>query len=149
MKLAKESFIEIIKAIDLRDWEIAKGFLADQITMDYASFTKEAPHTVTSEELIDSWKALLPGFDHTQHQLSNFLCYEEVDLAHIQCYVSALHFIADQPDPLWTVIGTYDIKMYRDIHFKWRITSWVFNYKFQSGNLKLKEIALENVKLKM
>jgi len=31
------------------------------------------PANLTSGQIIDSWKGLLPGFDKTHHQLGNYL----------------------------------------------------------------------------
>jgi hypothetical protein len=33
----------------------------------------EQPANLTSGQIIDSWKGLLPGFDKTHHQLGNYL----------------------------------------------------------------------------
>lgn len=134
----------LILAKDEQDWEALTPMFADKVTVDYSSMGIEAKD-YTSEELIKYWKSILPGFTHTHHQLSNFLCSNHNEIANVFCYTTIQHYLEDEEGNLWTVVGTlnFELKKYVD---EFKFTNITFNFKFQDGNLKLLQKAKDSIK---
>ena len=131
---------------DNRDWEqVADAFHID-VLLDYTSMAGGEPATLSPQQITDSWKTILPGFDHTHHALSNFevqLSEEEATVTH---YGNADHFIdLEGTDDLWTVVGTYEHHLVRTSD-GWKIDRMKFNLKYMDGNMDLPRIAQERVK---
>ncbi len=59
----------VLHAIDRLDWPAVRQSFADRVTVDYRSLNGEPAAEVKAEDLIAGWRALLPGFDATQHLL--------------------------------------------------------------------------------
>ena len=101
--------------------------------------------TVTPAEIIQQWNAVLPGFDHTHHQIGNFLIDVTGETAHASCYGTATHYLEHEQGSLWTVVGTYDFEL-KNVNNQWVITTMKFNYSYQSGNAELVKLAIANQK---
>ena len=49
--------------VDNLDWNSLKSLFNDEILLDYTSMIGGEPANMTPEQIIESWKELLPGFD--------------------------------------------------------------------------------------
>jgi hypothetical protein len=136
----------IFVGTDEHDWPRVQAALAPLVLLDYTSMTGGQPTTLTPEQILTAWQSLLPGFEHTHHQLGNFdvqLVSESEATAF--CYGTATHYLS-QPTggSVWTVVGTYELHLVRE-GASWRTDQLKFNLKFQDGNLELPKRAAERV----
>jgi hypothetical protein len=133
-------------AVDNREWDEVRYTLAAEVLLDYTSMAGGEPAVLKSAQIVDAWKALLPGFDATHHQLGNFVVEQTHDKATVFCYGTATHYIADNPEGnLWTVVGSYNISLDR-VDETWRIQAFKFNLKYLVGNMDLPRLAQERAK---
>jgi hypothetical protein len=129
-----------------RDWDSLKLIMNDTVYLDYSSMTGEKPDELPLQQIIDSWKELLPGFDATHHQLGNYLVEEEDPFGRVFCYGTAIHYLKNESAKnLWTVAGTYEFKLNSEFG-SWRITAMKFRLKFMDGNMDLPKLAQDKLK---
>ena len=133
-------------SVDNRDWENVGLILSDTVLLDYTSMAGRQPATLTSSQIIDSWKGILPGFDKTHHQLGNYLFETDSDLVKVFCYGTATHYLANESkNNLWIVVGSYDLEL-KAINNTWRITKMKFNLKYMDGNNDMPKMAQERLR---
>ena len=140
-----ESVNRFFNAVDKQNWQECERLMTDQVLLDYSSMGAGDAALLAKGDIIGSWKGLLPGFDSTHHQLGNAVVdMEGEDAAHFYSYVTATHFIAGEDGEVWTVVGSYDIKLGRADNL-WRINALKLNFKYQSGNQNLSAAAQARV----
>ena len=147
METPKEAIIKMFVATDERQWEIVANSFAETVKLDYSSMTGNPSAILKPNEIVGSWKTVLPGFTVTHHQLGNFICRIDGNRATTFAYGTATHYLEDEDGSIWTVVGTYDFDL-KKMENEWKITAMTFNYKYQDGNRKLIEKAIENAKSK-
>ncbi len=137
----KHKVVELFVASDNREWDKVLDCFDEVVLLDYSSFGGPEAKKIKRVEIISSWKALLSGFDSTQHMVSNFHCEVNDDDAECFCYGLALHYLENKSsNNVLTVVGTYDFKLYK--HFReWVITKMKFNFKYMDGNPELLDMA--------
>jgi len=136
-----QAIATLFKAIDDRDWQLGLSVLAKEIFLDYSSMNNTEPSVHNHEQVIDAWESFLPGFDRTQHQLSEFkvqLHGHEADVFYVG---KADHFIGDE---IWTTIGNYNTRLEKQ-KGKWLITYHKLTYDRQSGNTGLPKLAHQKI----
>ncbi len=134
--------VRFFRAIDNRDWAAAEALMTNPYHLDYASFGAGEAADLSPREILSGWKGLLPGFDHTHHQIGNLEIEDDGDRATARCYVTATHVIADaMGGSVWTVVGRYSLSLRRDE--MWRLNGTVFHFKYQDGNTGLPALASE------
>lgn len=130
---------------DNRNWEQVKAQFADQVLLDYTSMSGGEPSEITPQDIVDSWKGLLPGFKSTQHALSNFqvtIADDEADVFH---YGTAWHHLPNEEgEDVWTVVGTYEHHLVK-IDGLWKVDRMRFNLKFTDGNGDLPRLAQNRI----
>ncbi len=144
MKNIKEIISTLFIATDNNDWHQLEKTFAPTVLLDYSSMNRIEASEVTPEEIIKSWKSILPGFDFTHHQIGNFIVEQNGNTAKVYCYGTATHYLENEGKNLWTVVGSYDFSL-KIKNKKWLITEMKFNFKYQSGNIKLPQIAIEKL----
>ncbi|WP_084065250.1 nuclear transport factor 2 family protein [Paenibacillus stellifer] len=145
MTKAEDAVVELFVAVDSRDWDTVRRGLADQVLLDYSSMNGQPPALLSANEIIDSWRNVLPGFDSTHHQLGNMLVRANQSDASLFCYGTATHYLEHEGGNVWTVVGSYDFDL-KETNGGWRIIKMKFNYKYQDGNAELPGLAIENAK---
>ncbi|UOQ69386.1 nuclear transport factor 2 family protein [Hymenobacter volaticus] len=144
-----QAITAIFVGTDEHDWSRVQAAFAPQVLLDYTSMAGGEPARLTPEQIVTAWQALLPGFEHTHHQLGNF----DVRLVNDReatafCYGTATHYL---PQPtgsnVWTVVGTYEFHLVRE-GATWHTDRLKFNLKYQDGNLELPNQAAERVILR-
>ncbi len=145
MKEPKDVVIGLFIATDQSDWETVKQSFSNQVLLDYSSMNGNPATQLSPEQIVGSWKGILPGFEHTHHQLGNFMSSVSGNKAEILCYGTATHYLKDDQGSLWTVVGTYDFGLISQ-GGSWRITSMKFNFKYQEGNTSLPQKAINRLK---
>ena len=56
-------------AVDLARYDLAEAAFGPEIVIDYTSLWGGEPQRMTPGALMDAWRALMPGFDATLHEL--------------------------------------------------------------------------------
>lgn len=143
--MGSENITEIISKLflsaDERDWETTLGIFDEVVLLDYTSMTGGEPAMLNREDIIAAWKSFLPGFDSTDHQLSDFDVKIEDDLAQAMFFGHAEHFIGDE---IWIVEGDYETELVRK-NDGWLINKLKFDLSKQDGNLELPKLAGERI----
>jgi len=140
-----ETINKLFISVDNRDWDEVKSIFCDTVLLDYTSMTGGEPAALSSSQIIDSWKDILPGFDKTHHQLGNYLVETDSDLAKVFCYGTATHYLANESKKnIWTVVGSYDLELEK-INNAWRIIKMKFNLKYIDGNNDLPKMAKDRL----
>ena len=124
-------------AVDERDWEAARGILAERVLFDVTSLGSPQPRDMTADEIIAAWQEGLANIEAVHHQSGNFRVTVEGDQASCFCYGIAYHYrLVESRRNLRVFVGSYDYRLVRDGD-RWRITHFKFNAKFVDGNLHL------------
>lgn len=144
MNRIQERINTLFKATDQKDWQIVEQCFSPKVILDYSSMTGQAASEATAQQIVESWKAILPGFEYTHHQLGNFMIRDENGKASAFCYGTATHYLENKNGNLWTVVGTYDFDLEKD-KSDWKISKMKFNFKYQSGNLELPQMAVNRL----
>jgi hypothetical protein len=127
----------LLDAIDRRDWTAARSCLAAQVRIDYTSLFGGTPRTQSETELIEGWRALVPGFDATQHLTGPILADILGDTARVRCAVTAVHCIGQDH---WTPSGHYEMALLRT-GSRWVIAAIVYRNVFVAGDATLPQRA--------
>ena len=127
--------------VDQRDWDGTKALMINPFHLDYASFGGGKPADLNPADILAAWSGLLPGFDHTHHQIGNLDIKTYGDSAHVSCYVTASHSIDER---VWTVVGTYNIPLVRTGE-GWKLSGIQLLFKYQAGETDLPAEAQKRV----
>lgn len=141
------TILKYATAADLRDWQLYKSILADQIDIDFSSFLNGPVATITSDQLLEQVKGLIPGFDATQHQLTNFVINinEACDEADAVAYMQAEHFINVENRDLFHTVGGYYAYKLKCEDNNWKIHSLKLVVTWSRGDLEAYRFATERV----
>ena len=126
---------------DARDWTALRALYADEVRVDYTSLNGGEPATLRADDLMGAWRALLPGFEMTQHMLGPVVVTLEGDRATARTHVRALHRIAGaEGGEDWVVGGHYTYRLARQ-NGRWLITDHTLGDAYQEGNRGLPALA--------
>ncbi len=150
--LDERDIINTVNAIgmlaDRQNWSALSQIFADEVLLDYSSMGTPA-EILKPAEIILRWKALLPGFQMTQHIITNHRVQIAGDEAECLSYVAATHHL---PNPagndIWFVMGYYEHHLVRTIT-GWKVDRMKFNATLIEGNSELPKLAMEVVKEKL
>ena len=136
----EEQINTLFAAVDARDWPLATRLFADSVKMDYSDLGAEAA-TLSSEQIITGWQAMLPGFELTLHQPHNYAVWVAGDRASATYDAIALHFLDDRH---WVVFAGYDTEFERR-EGAWKIVRMRLSLYDQNGDLSLPQLATARV----
>ena len=126
--------------IDRKAWRELRELFADKVRTDYTSLFGGKPQEQSGDALIDAWRKLLTPIV-TQHLLGPITLSIEGAAATAHCHVRGYHFVKGAPGgDEWMVAGHYVMKLAKDAS-AWSIRSLTLETFYQSGNLKLLEVA--------
>lgn len=143
MRGPQQTVIGLFVATDQRDWQAVEQSFNTEVVLDYSSMNGAPAATLSPEQITTAWKGILPGFEHTHHQLGNMSVSENGDKAQVFCYGTASHYLQDEAGNIWWVVGTYNFDLIKEKDGTWKITSMKFNYKYQDGNTTLPAKAMK------
>lgn len=126
----QETILKYAWGIDSRSWDLFRSIFADELEMDFSSFSGTPAAKMTAEQWVEGCKALLPGFDATQHVLSNFMIDVDGETATAVVYMKAEHFIGDD---FHTLGGHYTHRLKRH-GIGWLIHETTLTVTWQRGN---------------
>ena len=146
MKSPRDIVTQLFVSTDQHQWNSVIDCFHSEVLMDYSSMNGNPATSQSPDEIVKAWKDILPGFEHTHHQLGNFLENFEGNSAEVFCYGTASHYLNDEKGSLWLVVGSYDLELLKNEKGSWKIKSMKFNFKYQDGNLSLPEKAINKLK---
>ena len=112
-------------AIDLRDWDRFRLLFTDSVKFDYSSIGEVAA-TLTPDEIANTARQDLGGFEATQHVITNHNINLTDDNATCFAHVRAMHFLPnDQGESLLEMGGYYQARLTK-INSEWKIERWKF-----------------------
>lgn len=127
---------KLFHGVDNRDWESVISVFDENVLLDYSSMTGTPPSLLSPQKIIDAWSSFLPGFDETNHQLSDFNISKEDNFTTVTFEGKAEHFIGNS---VWIVEGDYFIKISNNN----KVSLMKFNFRKQSGDIELPKKATE------
>ena len=138
------SVIELVNrfglAIDLRDWEKFQSLFMNPTEFDYSSIKVESGQ-LSPEEIANTARHDLSGFQATQHQITNHQVSVEGNSATCQAHVRAMHFLPnEQGDSIFEMGGYYTVQLMRN-ESQWKIQHWKFRVLWSYGNENLFKLA--------
>ena len=141
----RAAIIEVVNAIatlaDLKQWSRLKQLLAEEVTVDYTSLFAGEIQNITSNQLISQWQSVLPGFDATQHTITNHHIIIDANKATAIAYVRATHKLNNE---LWIVSGYYIDELIKT-DTGWKIKAIQYNAMYEEGDRSLLEKAVARV----
>lgn len=143
----KLAIIELINrfgiSIDLRDWRSFRNLFAERVDFDYSSID-EVAGILQADDIANTARQDLGGFQMTQHVITNHLIEINNDTATCNAHVRAMHFLpATDKESLLEIGGYYDAELIRT-DTDWKIESWKFTILWSRGDLELFELAKRN-----
>lgn len=140
-----EAINRLFVAVDKRNWKEVKDGFSDEVLLDYTSMTGGKPALLKPDQIIDSWKSILPGFDKTHHQVSNYIIALKGNSASLICYGTATHYLRNESNNnIWTVVGSYDFEVVKVAGVS-KVTGMKFNLSYIDGNAALPEMAQKKI----
>jgi hypothetical protein len=122
------------RAVDSRDWNMVAALLADHVDLDYTSVFAGVPERLAASEVIDRWRALLPGFDATQHFLGPLLGTGD---GLFEANVRGYHHLGGQT---WMVAGWYRLNVRETAHGV-SLAGIALDVSYETGSRDLVELA--------
>lgn len=147
--LDEREVINIVNSIgmnaDRRDWQAVSEAFAGEVLLDYASMGAGV-ETLKPAEIIARWKDLLPGFQMTQHAITNHRVSLNGDQAECFSYLTAMHHLPnDSGRDIWRVMGYYEHHLVRTAG-RWKVDRMKFTATLIDGNNDLPKMAMAAVK---
>ena len=141
----QDTILKYAWGIDSRDWALFRSIFADELTMDFSSYSGVPGSRMSADDWVAGCRSLLPGFDATQHVLTNFMIDVEGDSATAIVYMKAEHFIANSlGDNSHTLGGYYTHKLMREGE-QWKIHATTLTVLWSRGNRQVYELARQRV----
>lgn len=125
--------------LDRRDWAGLRALFTDRVRTDYTALWGGEPQEGSVDDLLStsaqgSWRRTMDGLESTQHLITNVLVDVEGDEARATANVVGVHRLANpHGSPLWTVGGTYDMRLVRTAA-GWRIRAVTQDLSWVEGN---------------
>jgi hypothetical protein len=132
-------------AVDLARYDLAEAAFAPSILIDYTSLWGGEPQRMTPATLMQAWRALVPGFDATRHELRDVRAFIAGDTATATAFVDGRHWL---DGALWRPIGTYEWKLQK-VNGRWQVTTMTFAMTQEIGDRGLVAIASERARSKV
>ena len=133
---------------DRGQWDrVAAQFHPEGVTLDYRSHASasagmaDEPVPQSPRSVIEAWQAVLPGYEHTQHVMSNHQVTVEGDGATVVSTVHATHVLGGEH---WVFLGDYEYRLVRTDE-GWRIVRMTANMRAELGDPDLPRRAAERV----
>ncbi|WP_192245211.1 nuclear transport factor 2 family protein [Mesorhizobium silamurunense] len=123
----------IDRAVDAQDWNLARSYFADRVTVDFSSLSGQPPATIASDDLIGTWAANLKGSKTSLHLRTNHQIDIKADTATVRSNGYAWNRMEGNGDPLWEVWGTYEHHLIRS-GAGWKVDGFTFRMTHERGN---------------
>ena len=141
----QDTILKYATGIDTRDWKLYRSIFADDVRMDFSSFSGAPASTMTADEWVAGVQRMLPGFDATQHVLTNFVIDLHGDEATATVYMKAEHFLANALGDNSHTLGGYYVHELRRGDEGWKIHATTLRVTWNRGNRHVYRLATERV----
>lgn len=129
--------------IDSRDWPRYRSVFADEIELDFSSWSGNPPSTLAGDDWVAGVRGTLSGFDGTQHMLTNPVVELDGDRATVTLYMNAHHYLNIEGEHhLHSIGGYYTHRMVRTAD-GWRSAACKLTVTWEKGDRGLFGIAAE------
>lgn len=115
--------------VDQNEYERVRSLFSKDAQMQYGTLFGSRYDSTPASEFLDFVESYMPGFDHTQHLVTNFEFVIEANEARVRSQVRASHWI-DSRD--WLVASTYHHLLVRESG-GWKIREMRAEKLFESG----------------
>jgi hypothetical protein len=122
-------------AVDLGEYRLAEAAFAPSILIDYTSLWGGEAQTMTPAALMEAWRALVPGFDATHHELRDVRAVVAGDKATATAFVDGRHWVDE-----WKL---------KEVNDRWQVTAMTFVMTQEIGDRGLVAVARERARLKV
>ncbi len=127
--------------IDRHQWDLYRSIFADDITIDFASWSGDPASKMKADDWVAGVRATLEPFDATQHVLTNFAIELDGDQAICTCYMSAHHHLVTGDLREMQSIGGYYVHHLERSGDGWLIHRTQLNVTWEMGDRGLFEQA--------
>lgn len=126
----------LMAALDAADFEAARRQVSRVVEMDYVGLWDDGPLTLSADDLLASWRSVIPGFDAVRHDLAEFSVAVGGRRAEVICSADVRHYLDED---VWRICGGYRIGLKRAT--PWRIETMRFSITKEQGDRRLIEQA--------
>jgi len=141
----QETILKYATGIDTRNWALYRSIFADEVEIDFSSYSGQPGATMKGDDWVAGVQMMLPGFDATQHVLTNFVIDLRGDEATATVYMKAEHFIANSLGDNSHTLGGYYVHKLKRHGEAWKIHATTLNVTWSRGNRHVYELARERV----
>jgi 3-phenylpropionate/cinnamic acid dioxygenase small subunit len=127
--------------IDRHHWDVYRAIFADEITLDFSSWSGDPASTMPTDDWVAGVRATLEPFDATQHVLTNFSITLDGNSATCTCYMAAHHHLVVNGDRQMHSIGGYYVHELEREGDGWLIHKTELNVTWEMGDRGLFELA--------
>ncbi len=124
---------------DLGAFDILESLYSEEVLVDYTSLSGGDPEMKSNRQLMTEWASVLPGFEQTQHALSNIQIMIGGDAAEGTAEVTADHYINGR---FWQVSGRYQYSFIKGAD-GWKITRHTFILNSERGTREVFGLAVK------
>jgi hypothetical protein len=136
-----DTVIRYATGIDMRDWQAYRSCFADEVDLDFTSWSGGSPMRLTADEWTEAVRSGLSGFRATQHISSNHVIAINEDEATCVSYMQAQHYLpTDSGSNCFTLGGFYTNTLVRTPQ-GWKIHKCKLTVTWSDGNRGLFEEA--------
>lgn len=127
--------------IDRRDWDRYRLVFAEEVELDFFSWSGRRPSTLAVDDWVAGVRGALSGFDGTQHVLTNPVVELDGDRATVTLYMNAHHYLNIEGEHnVHSIGGFYTHRMIRTAA-GWRSEACKLTVTWEKGDRGLFEIA--------
>lgn len=120
-------------AVDGRDWNRARHYLADNIRADFSSLSGQPAATIPSDDLVGAWSSNLKGSKTSFHMRTNHQIEITGDRAEVKSVGYAWNRMEGNGEPLWEVWGFYEHTLTRAAD-GWKVDGMTLRVTHERGN---------------
>jgi hypothetical protein len=135
-----DTITDIAAGADRHQWDRVRRAFADEVTLDYTSLWGGTPTTQAADDIIRQWSGFLPGFDETQHLVTNHAITSlEGAKATAEADFQATHRIGTD---LWVLTGHYRYELIK-VNAAWKVSALTMTATHETGDRGLVARAAE------
>lgn len=138
-----DAITSIAAGADRHDWHRVRNAFTQTVKVDYTSLIGGSPATLPSADLVKSWEDFLPGFEQTQHLVTNHtITGVSATRATAQADFQATHRIGAE---LWVLGGRYDYSLSKEGR-DWKVNDMKMTWTWETGDRALMSKAAARMK---
>lgn len=134
--------VEVVGAVmlhlDRKDWDSVREALLPDVTTDYTSVFGGDPVTCSRDDLVRGWSLRMPGFNATQHTVTQVCVVGRGDAATTVSNLRAAHWVDGR---VWAFGGSYHHTLRRTPD-GWRVGSLRIVMTYEEGSRDVRAAAL-------